>query len=808
MMQKILIFIITLVFLNNVNAQVNLPDNLSNYTSASVSDAQIQQIAKGLKDQNISISEFKAQILKRKMLPTEADLIVSRVETALTQVGKTNIAGSSREPEMNPSSARYVRDTAKTLAVINPKKIFGLEIFNNGVLTFEPNLRIATPKNYIVGPDDELTVNIYGYQEANYKLSVSPDGDVVIPLIGSIYVSGLTIEQASKKIKDKLAANGYSNIRTGLTKVNLSITKIRSIRVSVIGEVVKPGTYTLPSLATAFNALYLSGGPTEIGSMRNIEILRGGKIIDRLDIYDFLLNEGQVSNIQLRDQDIIRIPAYNVRVSVEGQTKRTGLFETKKGETFQDVLRFAGGFTDSAYQASVQSNVLTDTTRRIVDITKENFSKYKILSSQSFTVRKLADRFSNRVSITGEVYFPGNYELVPNMTLRDLVMQSVPSDSAYYGRAILIRMKEDFTKEFISFNLLSVINKDTADIYLKREDEISISKRTLLRSNYGVTINGEVRAPGEYPYAKNITLKDLIFLAQGFTDAAVPQRIEIGRRIINNFDTVTFKIAQVINISSVTDIDGKEGDVELMPWDVVTVRRNPGYKLQVNVSIDGEVVYPGPYVMESSKDRISDLIKRAGGLTPQAYSQGVYLTRVNKVSVKSELDKNKVFKIASNKADSTTLIEDLSSTTDQIAINLDYILKNPDIKENLILEEGDILTVLKEKREVRVSGEVLFPTQIVQDDKYDLKDYISKAGGFTDAARKGRIYVLYPNGSASKTRSFLFFRSYPKVMPGSEIIVPEKIKENRNKLSVGELIGLTAALASVATVVIAATNAR
>lgn len=795
-------------------AQIALPTNLMNVKSSDVTENQVERIAQGMIQQNATSSFVKDELIKRGMSGVEADLLITRIESALALAGANMPKTENSTGNMNNTqNSRYKNQDSIAIRpkqVANPKKIFGLEIFNNGALTFEPNLRIATPKNYIVGPDDEITISIYGYQEANYKLTVSPEGDIVIPFVGSIYLSGLTIEQANKKIKDKLAANGYSNIRTGLTKLNISVSKIRSIRVSVIGEVVKPGTYTLSSLATAFNALYLSGGPNEIGSMRNIEILRGGKIIERLDVYDFLLNEGLVGNIQLRDQDIIRIPAYNVRVSIEGQVKRTGLFEVKKNESLQDILRFAGGFTDSAYKASIQSNIATDTARRIIDIPKSQYSLYKPTEPQSFWVKKIIERYSNRVNIKGAVYLPGSYELTPNMTLKDLILKAEgPTDTAYYKRALLVRQKKDsWVKEYISFDLTSVLNGDTTIIYLEKDDEITIGSKADLVSTYSVTINGEVKEPSNYFYAENMTLKDLIFLAGGFTDAAVPQRIEIGRRITNNYDTVNLKIANVLNISSVNDLNSEIGDVVLEPWDIVTVRRNPGYKSQINVSVWGEVVFPGPYVIESAKDRISDLIKRAGGFTPQAFPKGVYLSRINQSTIKSELDKDKVFKIANNKSDSISLIDDLSSVKDQIAINLEEILKNPNVKSNLILQEGDVLTVLREKTEVRVSGEVLFPTQVVHEKNMNLKEYIGKAGGFTDAARKGRVYVLYPNGSIAKTSNFLFFKSYPKITPGAEVIVPKKVQENRNKLTIGELIGLTAALASVATVVIAATNTR
>lgn len=674
------------------------------------------------------------------------------------------------------------------------------------MLSFEPNMSIATPVGYIIGPNDEININIYGYQEAKYNLKVSPEGDINIPYVGVMYVAGLTIEQATAKIKSKLSSSGYSNIKTGLTKVSVAIGRIRSIKVTVLGEVKAPATYTLSSLSTAFNALYLSGGPNDIGSMRNIQIIRNGKVIDSLDIYDFLVKADQKGNINLHDQDVIRIPAYKVRVSLEGQVKRTGLFEMQPGETVQDLLDFAGGFADSAYTASITAYQITDVENRIIDIYKKDYSNYAPSRSESFVVKKTIGRFANRVTILGAVYLPGDFELTRGMTIKDLIIKAHGlKEDAYNRRGIIVRNREDLTPEFVSFSPVDVMQKGINNLLLKANDTITISSVTDLREKTTVFVTGEVRNTGQYNYVENMSLKDLILLAGGFTDAAIPQRIEVGRRLRRDtFNISDIQVSDVIDITSVNDLNITASEVKLQPYDVVAVRKNPGYQPQINVRIEGEVVFPGPYVLENKNERISDVIKRAGGLTLQAYDQGGYVTRINNKTMVNQVNTQKINRIQQTLKDTAApVIQEIERPADQIAVNLTTILSNPGGRNDLTLEDGDVITIPKEKMDVRISGQVLFPTRVVYQEQMNLKDYLGRAGGLTDNARRGKIYVLYPNGNAAKTSHFLFFKSYPKVTQGSEIIVPKKHEVERRRLTTGEIIGITTTITSFAGVLLA-----
>jgi protein involved in polysaccharide export with SLBB domain len=803
---------IVLVFISSIifgQLPSSLPANLSAYRSADVTNEQLAQIVTYVRQNNVSLDQAYNVLLSRGMASSEAQLLRSRIERGLQEPGinngNNNNNSTSNAGNDSRNNSRYSDTTNNTKVVDNPNKIFGLEIFNNNVFRFEPNLKIATPVGYIIGPDDEINISIYGYQEAKYNLTVSPEGDINIPYVGVIYVAGLTIDQASAKIKSKLAAAGYANIRTGLTKVNVAVGRIRSIQVTVLGEVRKPGTYTLPSLATAFNALYLSGGPNDIGSMRRIEIIRNGNVISHLDIYDFLVKGTQTGNVNLRDQDVIRIPPYDVRVSLTGQVKRTGLFEILPGETFQTLLNFGGGFSDSAYTASVTGYKATDIEKRIIDIDKSEFSTYKPSRAESFVVKKLVERFTNRVTVTGSVYLPGDYELTPGMSLKDLLLKAQGlTENAYKQRGLIRRQQADLTPQLISFNPFEVLQNNTGNISLQRNDSVIISTVSELRDVNTVTIGGEIRHGGTFPFVENMSLKDLVLLAGGFTDAAIPERIEVARRIRKDtFSVADVQIAEVFDVKSIDDLETRGNDVKLQPYDAVIVRRNPGFIEQVNVQVEGEVVFPGPYVLQSKNERVSDLIKRAGGLTLQAYEEGGYITRINKNSLASEVNTQKVTKMQEQFKDTTHRVEkEIRRETDQIAVNLNSILASPKGKEDIVLEEGDVLTIQKEKMEVRISGDVLFPTSVIYQNKFDLKDYISRAGGFTDNSRKARVYVLYPNGNAGRTKHFLFVKSYPKVTPGSEIIVPKRADTERRKLTTGEVIGITTALTSFAGVLL------
>ncbi|MBA3675347.1 MAG: SLBB domain-containing protein, partial [Chitinophagaceae bacterium] len=575
-----------------------------------------------------------------------------------------------------------------------------------------------------------------------------------------------------------------------------------SIRITVLGSY-KPGTFTVSSLNTLFNALYVSGGPAANGSYREIELLRNNQIERKVDLYKLLQTGSQEDNVRLQENDIIRIPVYKNRVEIAGEVKRPGIFEILPGETVEDLLRFASGFTESAYKASIKVIQLTDKEKKVTDINQDAYDLHSPHTGDYFEVSKILNRYQNRVKINGAVFRPGNFELSPNLTVAQLIRKAEGlREDAFTKRAQIIRLKEDLTPEIISFDVSAVLN-NTADFLLKREDEVIISSIFDLKDEYNVSIQGEVRKPGNYKHVENLTLKDLILLGGGFTYAAYPQRIEIARVIKR--DTLTkedVRLSEIIDIKDINDLSYSANNLSLQPFDVVTVRRLPGYLELKSVVISGQVQYPGPYVLASRSERVSDLLKRAGGFAPEAYPGAAFLKRKNENSFKDELDSARVKKIQGELRDSTKeIVSEVSRPYDQIALDLVYIITHPGSDADLILKPEDELFVPRNDEAIKISGQVLSPTQSPYRKGDNVADYISNAGGFTDDARKSKVYVLYPNGKAARTKHFLFVRSYPQVKSGSEIIVP-KVRLKVNNKSITETIAVATAVAGLAAVVL------
>ncbi len=689
---------------------------------------------------------------------------------------KTDIRAKEKTaaPPMQVVKRQVVPDTYKSIPKAPESNVFGSSFFSTESLSFEPNLRIATPRNYILGPDDELLLNVSGYQEATIKVQVQPEGIINIPQVGEISVTGLTFEEATKVIKRRMEQTAYPNIKTGLTKLNITLGKIRSIHITVIGAA-KPGNYTVSSLTTVFNSLYQSGGPGSINSYRKIQLVRNGRVYKTIDLYQFLTKGDESGNVQLKENDVINFPVYTKRVTISGEVKRPDVFEMLDGETLNDLLFLAGGFTDKAYKASVKINQKTDTERRIKDLDRSEFGSYPLYNGDEIQVNAILDIVENSVSISGAVYRPGQFELTKGLTLKGLIEKADGlQEGVFMDKAILTRIHEDKTVENIPFRVQDVMN-GSMDIALKKRDDVQIAYIADFNSNYSIQIEGEVRKPGSYPYRKNLSLKDVLFMAGSFTDAALPYHIEVSRRLVRDNVVVVDTIAEVIELNTGRDLADKGDRFILHPFDLISVRRNPGYLEQKRVTISGEIVYPGAYTIRSKKERISDLLTRAGGLTPQAYMEGVYLTRATSENEISESRKLELARLATRDSSSKAL-KDITTTNARIAIDIRKILQNPNCEENYVLQEGDVINVQKMDPLVKMSGEVLFSTKTNYESGRSLKYYLGKAGGTTDKARRRKIYVLYPNGKVNKTHSALFglIRSYPKITPGAEIVVPTR----------------------------------
>lgn len=800
----------------SVKAQNINQANFSNVRVDELTDEQIIQYVKQVESSGLSADQLEQVALSRGMSPSEVQKLKDRV-AKLQAAGKL---GKSKKTSHSTSSSfgRQVNgmgndlqnqdSAAKALASLK-SKIFGQELFRNKSISFQPNINIATPKNYVIGAGDQLLIDIYGYSEVNYQLDVSPEGTINVPYTGMIPVSGLTIEAATSRIKSRLSKI-YSGLSSGNTKLSIALGNIRSIKVILTGEITQPGTYTLPSLATVFNALYACGGPSENGSFRKVEVIRGGKKIAVLDLYDFLLNGELKNNVNLQDQDVIHITPYQERVQIDGEVKRPGIFEMKAGEHLSDLLRFAGGFTERAYQARIKVIRNTPTERKIEDITPDSFNTFNAQGGDHFVVNEVLDRFKNRVTIGGAIFRPGSYQLTPGLTVKQLVQKAEGlKEDAFLNRAYISRLGADLQPQLLAINIGKIMAGSAPDVSLMREDSLMISSIFDLKEEYKVSIQGAVRLPGTFSYADGMSLQDLIIKAGGFLESATPRRIEISRRVINQ-DSVSgstsAKSADVFQINIDKDLNYNASGFKLKPFDIIEVRNAPGYEAQKEVTIEGEVLYPGKYTITRKNERISDLIKRAGGLTQLAYEAGASLKRVStlKTQVDQEKESQKLmqFKKLQQDVQDTSNI-DLNNKTirnDFVGINLPRILKNPGQKEDLYLENGDIINVPKQLQTIKVSGEVLSPTTIVYSPRKSFKGYINNAGGFSQKSLRRRSYIIYANGTVKSTHKILFFNNYPAVTPGAEIFVSKK--EEKRKLSAGEIVGLTSGLASLGAIVL------
>ncbi len=809
-------FFILLFFAVTTSAQTNYAD----VKVDDLSDAQIRQMIQRAESVGYNDVQLEQMAAAQGMKPEEIKKLHERVAKIRVQDDSTGTVSKSINdvsrtfPADSSSKASNNRNAvdADLFEPLRPK-IFGSALFKNSNISFEPNLRMATPRGYVIGPDDELLIDLNGDNEVSYKLRVNPEGAINLQYIGKIAVGGLTIEQASSKIRTALSGT-YPGLKTGRTNVTVNLGNIRSIKITLLGEVVKPGSYTLSSLSTVFNALYASGGPNSNGSFREIQVVRNNKLVTNIDIYDFLLNGIQKNNIRLQDQDVINIPVYHSRVEITGEIKRPGLFEVLGTESLADVIRFAGGFSDKAYTAKIKVLQNTNKERKIVDVEADRFNTYRPLNGDKYVIDAILDRFANRVEISGAVFRPGQFELEKGMTLKDLITKADGlKEDAFLNRGYISRLNVDNTLSLISFDVDKVLKGTIADFHLQREDKVTINSIFDLRDEYKVTIQGEVREPGTFDYKDGMNLETLVQMAGGFKESATQNRIEISRRIKNSDPlSISAKTADVLTVNIDKNLKILDNNFILKPFDIVSIRSSEGYQIQKQVKIEGEVLYPGTYTITTKKERISDVIKRAGGLTPYAYAEGASLKRPDTVSLN---DKNRIDKTEEERVrlanlkrlkqqgakDTMSIEEDVQILrSDIVGIDLQQILKSPLKHGDLILEDGDIIRIPKQLQTVRIIGEVLRPNSIIFSEGKSFRDYINGSGGFTYNAYKKGTYVVYANGSVAAAKRFLFLNNYPPIRPGAEIFVPKRAE--REKLTVQGWIGIGTAVASLAAIVV------
>ena len=796
MKKKLLLLVISFLFSFLGYSQDFLKSSdLSVFKAESLTQSDIAKIDSQIKAQGTSIDQLKPIALSKGMDATEFEKLRTKLATIATYSKKSNATEEVVDKAKEKITNRKVKDTLNN-------SIFGSELFDNPTLNFEPNLQLATPVNYVLGPGDELQISVYGVQEYNGTSQVSNEGLIDIQYVGQISVSGMTIEAATQKIKSAIA-RVYSTVASGQSQVGISLSRIRTIRVTIIGSK-QPGNYSISSLATVYNALFLGGGPGKNGSYRNIELLRDNRVYKNIDIYRFLVNGDQSDNVGLKDNDVIRIPAYSQRVTVEGQVKRPGIFEMKKGETFSNLVSFASGFNEFAYTASV--NVLQKTNKefKVTDIKESEFNSYKPLSGDVFRVSKILSRFENRIKIEGAVFRPDTYSFYDGMRISDLISKADGlKEDAYSNRARIIRLRSDLTTEIVNVNLAQALSGDLdADVALKREDVITVYSILDFEEEFSITIDGEIKKPGVYDYYENLTLNDLFVQAGGLTGSA-SKRVEIARMIQSEeIDDSNPRKIELFNIEISADNNEQAKNFALLPFDVVNIRKMAVYEKPEMVTVSGAVHYAGKYVLANKQDRVYDVIQRAGGLTSVANIEGVRIKRpiqAKQIEALENVNLNLGKKDSIQNKLEKKLKEDLKYAT--IPVDWKSIVKNPKSNTNVTLFAGDEIEVVAFNEGVKVTGNVLLTSEIPYDRSKGFPYYINAAGGVDAKGWKKKAYIIYPNGKAYVASSFLFFKNYPKVTPGSQIIVPEK--PETKKMSTGEFVSIAGVLASLAGVIIA-----
>ena len=860
-LKRIFAFILIFMGLGLIGFSQSL-SNLSTLKVDNLSDAQIEQLIKRAEASGMTSSQLETMAIEQGLSPIEAGKLRERIYGLNRRASGSNSATSSGVRSYSDLSQD--KDPFDSIRRADPyydltpfqKKIFGYKLFHNRNLDFNPSLNIPTPQGYVIGGGDQMLIDVYGASQQSYDLTVTPEGRIMIPNVGVIQVGGSTIEAASARIKSAL-----SRIYSGLSGSNpntfleVRIGNIRSIKVSMVGELSKPGTYTLPSFATVFNGLFAAGGPNENGAFRNIQVYRDSRLVATVDIYEFLAKGEQSSNITLQDNDVVIVPPVQARVEISGPVRREGYFEVKPGEHLSDLYIYTGGFLPNAYRERVTVRRIENKDKKIFDVTQDDFKTFSPQDGDEILISESLTRFSNRVQIEGAVFRPGEYSLENGqLTVKQLLDKAEGlRPEAFVNRSTLYRTNSDLTLAAVSLDLEGILNGKAEDVLLKNEDLLFIPSRYDIQEELYVKISGEVYSPGTYPYASSMTVGDLILRSGGLLESATNSSIEIARRVRNA--SGSGKIAEILTltINQNLSLSDAEKNLPLEAFDHVFIRRSPGFEKEQIIKVLGEVVYPGEFALSGVNERISDVIKRAGGLTQFAYPKGANLVRRTVYykgltdeqkreqtleEIRSKLDPEKTRKgneaenllferldkklseleakrieeeMKQEKAklnqffrpDSVALDSAVNALRikeqDLVGIDLEAIMSNPGGEEDLILQEGDIIQIPKQLQTVRMIGEVLLPTTTRFVRNQGLKGYISKAGGFTENARRSKTYVIYANGDARRTHSYFGLKFYPNLEPGAEIVVPEKPR--RERITAGAWIGIASSLATVAILV-------
>ena len=769
-----------------------------------LSDQQVIQMAVQEKKAGASETEIATRLMQKGATMDQIQRIRSQYAQQITKRGMDdtvdNALGDAQarmrtnnEPNDNAittSENATAPDYVPEALAPSGKRVFGRDIFNNKKLSFEPQMNIATPQNYVVGPGDQLIIDIYGASQQSLKLTVSPDGDVTVPEFGPIRVSGLSINAAQAKIRSKLGSYYQSS------EIKTSLGQTRSIMVNVMGEVRVPGTYTLSAFATVFHALYMAGGISDLGTLRSIKVFRQGRQISVVDVYEFILNGRLAGNVRLQDNDVIQVGTYDCIVDISGKVKRPMAYEMRKGESLSALLKYAGGFTGDAYKKLIRVLRNSEEMKSVYNVEEFDYNSFKLEDGDQVSIDQIYDRFKNMVEIKGAVFRPGMYQYGEEVnSVRSLIERaSGLTEEAMTSKAVLRRLKPNRTQEVITIDLEGILRGSVADIPLQNEDILFIPTLAEHQNLRTLTITGEVIFPGTYEFADRMTIEDLILQAGGLTDRASTIKVDVSRRLRDpNAAEATMEIAKTFSFSL-----ADQTSFTLEPYDIVQVRRSPVFQDPIRVTVEGEIAFEGSYTMEQKNQRLSDVVKSAGGIVPGAYVRGARLVRRMTADEKARMQA--VINMARQSADgkdSIALNKIAMSDTYTVGIHLDEALAHPGSTKDIELMDGDRLIIPRFNHTVRISGDVNAPNTVAFEDGENYKYYIKQAGGFGDRAKKSHTYIVYQNGTMAVAKE-------GKIEPGCEVVVPSKAPRNQN--SMAQWLGIGTSMASLATMFVSIAN--
>ena len=771
-----------------------------------------QQSAAGKTEQQIG-----KELLAKGVTPEQAKRIKAKFESQgdlSGQAGGSSLSSSATGDRLRTSNEASVSlggvareldgSDSQHYSDGNLRQIFGHQIFNTQSLTFQPNENIATPQNYRLGPGDEVIIDIWGNSEDHLRQTISPEGSIMIEQIGPVYLNGMTIADANKHIKSAFSKK-YAGMTDAETDIQVTLGQVRTIQVDIMGEVATPGTFLMSPFSSVFHALYRAGGINDIGSLRNIQVLRNGKKIAGVDIYQYLFEGKSAGNIRLQEGDVIIVPPYEQLVNIDGNVKRPMYYEIKPGETIQSLIGYAGGFTGDAYSGMVRLTRQTGEGSELYNIDREEYASYRLKDGDILTVGTAIDQYANQVELKGAVYRPGTFAIGKELsTVKDLISKAEGlTDDAYTQRALLYREGPELQLEVMALDLGGILNGTKPDVNLKKNDLLVVSSFAEIQQQGTLSIQGEVAMPGTYPFAENMSLEDLILQAGGLLDGASTVRVDVSRRIVNPTSAApTERLSENFSVSIIGGLGHSEGEKFILkPFDMVQVRKSPGYADQELVELKGEVLFSGNYAIEKRNERISSIIGRAGGLIEGAYVKGAQLTRrltEEEYKLRQETLRMAMANSQAGQEDSIALSKIVVADNYSVGIDLEKALAYPGSTYDIVVKPGDVLFVPEQQSTVKIAGDVMFPNTVVYVPGKKLSYYVEQAGGYGQRAKKGKAFVVYMNGSVAKAK-----RNTP-IEPGCQIIVPSK--PNTGGTDWTKILAFATSFSSVATMAATITN--